>query len=70
MVFFTSHGSAILAIQRHVKNASAKLLGHLCLQSQAFYHPHFNAAVVVAYRQRSRCGLCAEKYVAGVLHKD
>jgi len=51
MVFFTPDRGAVLTVQRHVKNASTELLGHFRLQSQAFAHPHFNAAVVVTHRQ-------------------
>ena len=51
MVIFAPHRGAILAVQGHVKNAGPELLGHLGLQLQAFDHPRFDTAVMVANRQ-------------------
>jgi hypothetical protein len=51
MFGFTAHGRAIFAIERGIKHAGAKLLGHLRLQLQAFAHAHLDTAVVVAHGQ-------------------
>jgi len=50
LVTFTANRCSIFAIQRHVKDADAKFLGHFCLQLQAFDHPRFHTTVVIADR--------------------
>ena len=57
VISLTAHRRAVFAVQRHVKNASAKLLTHLGLQLQAFTHARLDAAVVIAHRQRAGCSL-------------
>ena len=51
VLMFTAHGSTVLAVQRHIKHAGAKLLAHLGLQLQALAHAHFDPGIVVADRQ-------------------
>ncbi len=48
LIAFATHRCSIFAIQRHVKHADAELLGHFSLQLQAFDHPRFDTAVVIA----------------------
>jgi len=50
VIHFGTNRSAIFAVQRHVKNASAKLFGHIRLQLQTFFHPRFDTAVMIANR--------------------
>ena len=65
---WSANGRAVFAVQCHVKDAGAELLHHLSLQLQAFAHPHFNAAVMVAHRQVSRGGLGAQKNFTRMFH--
>ena len=51
LIPLAANGGTIFAVQRHVKHADAELLGHVCLQLQAFDHPRFDTAVMVANRQ-------------------
>ena len=52
MIPFGPNPGTILAIQRDIKHACAKLLREFRLHGEALYHPRFNTAIVVAYRQR------------------
>ncbi len=61
---------AIFAIQGHVKYAATELLHQLLLQLQAFTHALFNAAVVVAYRQRNGASLRAQQHLRWVDGRD
>jgi hypothetical protein len=61
--------STIFAVKGDVENASAKALGHLGLQLQAFAHPQLYAAVMITNRQQALLGLCRKQHVAWVLHE-
>ncbi len=59
VVNLTAHRRAIFTVQRHVKNAGAKLRMHVGLQLQTFAHARLDAAVVIADRQGAGCCLSA-----------
>jgi len=48
MLCLAAHGGTVFTIEGHIKDAGSKLLRHLSLQLQAFAHPRFDTAVVVA----------------------
>ena len=65
---FTADGRAVFAVQRHVEDAGAELLGHLGLQLQALAHPRLDAAVMVANGQGTGLCLRAEEDFTRMLH--
>jgi hypothetical protein len=60
LIDLTTNRCPIFAVQSHVKDASPELLNHVGLQLQAFDHPRFDTAVVVAYGQQARSALRTE----------
>ena len=70
MLGFATDWRAVFAIQGDIKNASAELLHHFCLQLQAFAHPRLHSAVVVTHRQLHAGGLCSQQNVARMAHLD
>ena len=57
MLGFSAHRRAVFAIQGDIKHAGTKFLRHFSLQLQAFAHPRFDAAVVIAHRDHNTRGL-------------
>ena len=48
-----THGSAIFAIERDVKNARTEFVIQLTLQREAFAHPRLDTTVVVTHREQA-----------------
>jgi hypothetical protein len=48
-----THGSAVFAIERDVKNARTEFVIQLTLQRQAFAHPRLDTTVVVTHREQA-----------------
>ena len=67
---FIAHRGSVFAVQRHVKNASAEFLGHLCLQLQALEHARRRTAVVIANRQGGRSRLRTQQHIARMGTRD
>jgi len=65
-----THGSAVFAIERDVKNARTEFVIQLTLQREAFAHPRLDTAVMVANRQETGLRLGAKKYVARMCHEN
>ena len=57
MVQLAADGRTVFAVQRHVKDASAELLGQVRLQLQALDHAGFYTAVMVTHRQHAGSAL-------------
>ncbi len=57
MLGFSAHRCTVFTIKGDIKDAGAEFLRHLNLQLQAFAHPHFDAAVVIAHRDHDTRGL-------------
>jgi hypothetical protein len=57
MIELSTDGRTVFAVQRHIKDASAELLGHVRLHLQALDHAGFYAAVMVTHRQYTRSTL-------------
>jgi hypothetical protein len=70
LIYLTATRCPILAIQSDIKDASAKLLQQLGLQTQAFAHPRLHSAVMVTDRQDAGCSLRTEQDVARMKHGD
>jgi len=63
VICLATHRGTIFTIEGDIEDTGAELLRHLGLQLQAFAHPHFDAAVVVADRQLHAAGLRPEQNV-------
>jgi hypothetical protein len=57
MFDFSTYGGTVFTIEGDIKYAGAEFLRHFCLQLQAFAHPRFDAAVVIAHRDHNTRGL-------------